>query len=60
MYFCTLSDIFSIHKTYSVIQPTIFDGENQRKTLTSTRQTVNQSQLLLYVGCIEHSVTVFK
>lgn len=37
--------IFDVHKTHYVIQPTIFDGQNQRKILTTTRQTVNEFQL---------------
>lgn len=45
------SDIFNIHKTHYVIQPTIFDGQNQRKLLTTTRQTVNEFQ--------SHSVITF-
>lgn len=45
-FFKLLSDIFSIHKTHSVIQPIIFDGTNQREILSSTRQTVNQFQCI--------------
>lgn len=40
-FFFYFADIFQIHKTHHVIQPSVRDGRDQRLIVDSTRQTVN-------------------